>query len=89
MKEKKKTELFYLSIGYGVILMLLLALIKFLLVDDYVGNFLIVVSILCMGSIIRYFERILLPESKESRIIKAVFIGCIIVIGSGGFFILF
>ncbi|ASF39173.1 hypothetical protein CEH05_08590 [Halobacillus halophilus] len=89
MKEKKKTELFYLSIGYGVILMLLLASIKFLLVDDYIGNFLIVVSILCMGSIIRYFERILLPESKESRIIKAVFIGCIILIGLGGLLILF
>jgi len=89
LKEKKKTELFYLSIGYVAILMLVLASIKFILVDDHIGNFLIVVSILCMGSIIRYFERILLPESKESRIIKAVFIGCMIVIGLGGFFILF
>ncbi|MCA1012658.1 hypothetical protein [Halobacillus halophilus] len=89
MTEKKKTESFYLSIGYGVILMLLLAAIKFLLVDDYIGNFIIVVSILCMGSIIRYFERSLLPVSRERRILKAVFIGCVIVIGLGGFLILF
>ncbi|SFG28900.1 hypothetical protein SAMN05216353_13237 [Halobacillus alkaliphilus] len=89
MEEKKKTELFYLSSAYGVVLMLLLASIKFLLVDDHIGNFLIVVSILCMGSIIRYFEKTLLLESKERRIIKAVFIGFIIVIGLGGFLILF
>lgn len=90
MTEEKKKQYFYLSIGYIGIFLILIACLRYLLiVNDMIGQSLMLFGLMSIGSFFKYFESQLLSTTKEKRIFKGFFYGSLIIIFIIGCFLIY
>ncbi|KGX87623.1 hypothetical protein [Pontibacillus marinus] len=88
MIEEEKRKYFYTGIGYIGILLVLVSAIRFLLIDDSIGQLIALLGLLCLGSYSRYVESKLPFTLKEKRIFKVVYVGAfLIILMTGAYFI--
>lgn len=89
MTEEKKKRYFYTCIGYIGILFVLVTGLRFIVISDFLGNFLALLGILCFGSYIRYAESQLPFTAKEKRVFKGIYFGALLIVLIISAFIIF
>jgi len=89
MAEEEKRKYFYTGIGYIGILLVLVSAIRFLLIDDSIGQFIALLALLCLGSYSRNVESKLPFTPKEKRIFKGIYVGAFLIIFMTGAYFMY
>ncbi|MYL20987.1 hypothetical protein GLW04_13870 [Halobacillus litoralis] len=89
LSEDKKQMYFSLTMGYIGVLFVVLTGFRMVWIDDSMGSILVLMSLIFIRGFWRYVEEKFIPETRERRIIKSVFLSMLFIVFLGGCYLLF